>query len=423
MRMRERFRAVLVVVVIVATLLSLAPAGAGAGESDMNGAAAAAPSSRQALPDDRERFPPCSDERRQFCIVSFEMDTGGSGLFGPPPSDIVVWAELWASWATRDSLNLQVLLEESPDVYSQELAPTVPAGTAMRIVVNTGSWEPPPTMSSSARVQEWSRALGSDGWTMTFALTTMGSSISGACTFDDCSVERGDRDYVSRASAVVWAIAPIFTPEDTERIRELETGSWVATNASTFSNGYYDPEARSINFDLAGPHLTSTGELNLGFFSAFVPDALITEAWGADPEALARSNALVLIRSDDSGRERVRVDSRRVDGGVRIDYADFTYSSPTFSIQARRTLRAPRNVRVIPRQRRAVVRVAPMKAARSYEAECTRRNRVRTVESRRPRIVVRKLAAGRWTCQVRAIRVTAGEWSDEVTVRIRPRRS
>lgn len=178
-----------------------------------------------------------------------------------------------------------------------------------------------------------------------------------------------------------------------------------------------------MNFDLAGPHLTSTGDLNRGFFSAFVPESLIAEVWGADPDALAAADGLVLIRSDDDESQRVRVDTRRVDGGVRVDYEDFTYSSPTFSIRARRTLRAPRNVVVVPGRGRAVVRVAPMKAARSYEAECTRRNRVRTVETRRPRIVVKRLAPGRWTCQVRAIRVTAGEWSDEVTVRIRPRRS
>lgn len=418
---RVRFRSVLVVVVIAATLLAMVPAGAA---EPGPARAAGEPTARQTpLPPEREDFPPCTAERRQFCIVSFEMDIGGSGLFGDPPEGIVVEAELWASWEDRDSFNLDIRSNVPPSSFSQELAPTVPAGTALRIVVNTGSWEPPPTMSSSARVQEWSRALGADGWTMTFALVTNGSSVSTLCALDDCTVERGELDYISRASAVVWGIWPGLSAEEAAAVRELETGGWVATNASSFTNGSYDAEARSMNFDLAGPHLTSAGEVNRGFFSAFVPDALIVEAWGADPEALAAANGLVLIRSDDSERERVRVDTRRVDGGVRIDYADFTYSSPTFSIQARRTLRAPRNVRVIPRRGRAVVRVAPMKAARSYEAECSRRNRVRTVESRRPRIVVRRLAAGRWRCQVRAIRVTAGEWSDEVTVRVRPRRS
>jgi hypothetical protein len=422
---REKCRSVLVVVVIAATLLAMVPAAAA--EPGVGGAAAtpgaADPTTRQAaLPGDRENFPPCSAERRRFCVVSFEMEIAGSGLFGEPPEGLVVETELWSGWVDRDSFNLQVLRSDEFNVF-QELAPAAPAGAALRVVVNTGSWEPPPTMSSSARVQEWSRALGSDGWTMTFELRTNGSSISTLCTLEDCTVERGEIDFISRASATVWGIPPNFTPEQAETVRRLETGSWVATNASSFTNGYYDSVNRAINFDLAGPHRTSMGELNRGFFSAFVPDALIVDAWGADPEALAAANGLILIRSDGDQRDRVAVQSRRVAGGVRVDYADFTYSSPTFSIQARRTLRSPRDVRVVPRRGRAVVRVAPMKAARSYEAECTRGNRVRTVESRRPRIVVRRLAAGRWTCQVRAIRVTAGEWSDEVTVRIRPRRS
>jgi hypothetical protein len=422
---RGKCRSVLVVVVIAATLLSMVPAGAAEPTAGAATAppSAAEPATRQAsLPADRENFPPCSSERRRFCVVSFEMEIGGSGLFGEPPEGLVIEAELWSGWTDRDSFNLQVLRSDEFNIF-QELSPVAPAGAAMRVVVNTGSWEPPPTMSSSARVQEWSRALGPNGWTMTFGLRTNGSSISTLCRLEDCTVERGEIDYISRANATVWGIPPNFTPEQAETVRRLETGSWVATNASSFTGGYYDNVNRAINFDLAGPHLTSTGELNRGFFSAFVPDALIVEAWGADPEALAAANGLILIRSEGDQRDRVPVDTQRVAGGVRVDYADFTYSSPTFSIQARRTLRAPRDVSVVARRNRAIVRVAPMRAARSYEAECTRRNRVRSAESDSPRIVVRRLGPGRWTCQARAIRGTAGEWSREVTVRIRPRRS
>lgn len=242
---RVRLRSVLVVVVIAATLSAMVPAGASAAPpADVAAASGAGePAARQApLPPAREDFPPCSSERREFCIVSFEMDIGGSGLWSAPPDGIVVEAELWASWEDRDSFNLDLRSNVPPDSFSQELAPTVPAGTAVRIVVNTGSWEPPPTMSSSARVQEWSRALGADGWTMTFELATNGSSVATGCSTSECTVERGEVDYSSRASAVVWGIWPGLSAEEVA-VQELSTGAWVATNASAFSNGYYDAES------------------------------------------------------------------------------------------------------------------------------------------------------------------------------------
>ena len=87
--------------------------------------------------------------------------------------------------------------------------------------------------------------------------------------------------------------------EDFNKFRENSRGAWIATNAQAFSSPQYNPTTRAFEFDLAAPHLKRDGTtVNTGFFTAFLPNSLLTNVWGIADPASVTSDSLTTTRRD-----------------------------------------------------------------------------------------------------------------------------
>ncbi len=205
-------------------------------------------------------------------------------------------------------------------------------------------------------------------------------------------------------------------------IWESLTGSYFGTSASAW--GFpptLNAETGAVSVDVAAPHLTAAGDVNVGFVTTFMPAAAIRSFWGADPATIA-PGAFVATRRDGTRVVPTAASVARVDGGLRITFEGITYSTPRLTLRPKRLLRAPRTLRAKagPRNsRRVALTAAKVKDARRYQAACSRGRRTVFARSTRRTLVVRGLAKATWTCRVRAVYQVGGRWSPTQRVRVR----
>lgn len=302
------------------------------------------------------------------------------------------------------------------ETNAQNLAPTLPAGSIIEAAVNTGSWKPPTSLIVSGSDVTWSRSYSAaTGWTLTVRLKTIAKSASLNCGTDDCSAPTNIRDFASFAQVAAFADPPTTSAEGAAALAQGE-GAWTATNASSFSPPWFDLEKRTINIELAGPHLTAAGVLNNGLFQSFIPETLVAGLWGSSSDELISTDSLLLQKTEDKTTTTAAPKVSIVSGGLLVSLDDFHYSSPKFTIAVR-----PSSTRITagrPAGKTVKIAFAVAKGARSYQATCTRGSAKRTATSRLPNVVVRGLTAGTWSCRGRTLGAKTTRWSLPRLVRI-----
>lgn len=378
----------------------------------VGGGASAAPARGEFGEPPDSQYPLCTAEIVTYCIISVETKAPGADSFGPMPSGFVpdFASGTEGVWAVRGSFS-----DARP--YG-ELAPDIPVGSSIRYVVNTGDLESPGHMWAFARVDEWTSTFdAATGWTHALEYRTIartqGGTECGGCPPEDFasqgSLQLADLDAVQEE--------PVLSAYD----RSIVSGN--ANLAPTF----FDNDTQTINWWLFGPPVTEAGQPNEGWIEAFVPDAMLQLYFGVDGASLPIS-AVVVTAGESGAGTPVAATVERLPGGVRISVSGFVIADQAtargsdetrFSLKARRALGAPENVAAGGRVRRVVMNGDAVARARSYQALCYRGSRQVYAESEGSRVVVRGLRAGRWNCQLRAVRVTGGYWSDPIEVRVR----
>lgn len=107
-----------------------------------------------------------------------------------------------------------------------------------------------------------------------------------------------------------------------------------ASNASTAGMPYWDANAQSLNFAIEAPHLTTDGELNMGYFQFWAPVKYMNCKWPGN--TLAYASHLQVSITDGKGKDEiVTTSSAGITGGIfHLNVAGMHYSSPTIKVKA-----------------------------------------------------------------------------------------
>jgi len=269
--MKRSFLAVALSAVLASSLLTLAPGAATSG-----------------LPADYEAFQDCSEVTNTWCEVSFQIDYNGDGTYeDPKPADAVrADVYLFGQAYGYPSMTWDV----RRDGMRQELAPNLPEGTAFKIVVNTGDWQPGTSSFSMWKTIGFSTVQVGTDWITTFEAKTQHWNFALNCSIDDCTAPTDQMEYASFGQGILLGNDP------TTEWSKLFAGMWVSSNATSTQHPWYDPATMTWHMDLAGPPYTSTLDVNVASFSAFIPDAAALSAYGIDPTALP--NQMQVTRTD-----------------------------------------------------------------------------------------------------------------------------
>ena len=380
------------------------------------------------IPPFTEDFPACSVTRTAYCIEEFSVDLAGTGTFTAPPVGVSVRVILTQALLPHDTL---VVIGVKP-AFQYDLAPELPAGTAVRIRINTGAVEPAPLLTEAADGIRWTRALDdTSGWSTTIEARTIASTSAlhcGTAEGDGCDNPTDLVDYASRLSFQTtgpdYSQFDSLTPELKQYNRQIWqqlTGGFFTTSAP--ASGFppvVDVYRGTVSFSLGAPHLTAASAPNIGLVSAFVPDAAVIGYWGGDPDLLAAPGALVVTRKDGDTTSAVpNLTITHADGGLHFFLTGIHFSAPTFSLRARRLLKPPATISATAGKRRITVTFGRVRYATAYEAACTRGLKTVVARGKKRTIVVKGLARGRWTCHARGVGALGLRWSDSVRARVR----
>ena len=107
-----------------------------------------------------------------------------------------------------------------------------------------------------------------------------------------------------------------------------------ASNASTAGMPYWDAAAQSLNFAIEAPHLTTMGELNMGYFQFWAPVKYMNCKWPGN--TLAYASRLQVSITDGKGKpEVVTTSTAGITGGIfHLNVDGMHYSSPTIKVRA-----------------------------------------------------------------------------------------
>lgn len=295
---------------------------------------AAAPAGAQAQETGYVDFPMCSDAVTTSCIRSLEVDASGTGDFTVAPVDLAPKATLSGTRPPvpdGDGSQLDIRVQNGG---RDDLSPVLTTASRIRISVDIGPFTPDRLMFASADVISWTSEPTPSGTSVhTWVARPITKTIGIPCNTEECG---GPFTFLEDRAAMMTLYlmdAPSNSPAQQEMDRQSQ-GSWVASNASASTNAYMDADTNALKVDVASPHLTAAGELNRGFLSGFVPDALVRGGFETTPEALVARG--VLLSSDNGTTQEVRTSITRVEGGVMFRAEGFHYSTPSFSFLSRR---------------------------------------------------------------------------------------
>ena len=143
----------------------------------------------------------------------------------------------------------------------------------------------------------------------------------------------GDR-AVAMPSA--WAISTIDgdAKGDVERCTKLESGiaGLVTTNASMYSSGppVFNTDSQSLDYKVAAPHLTSTGEDLLGSYDLVMNSQVARCMYGFSKAPLKASISVVSTSEKTTVETSVLNESN---GFIRLSANGFHYSQPTIQVK------------------------------------------------------------------------------------------
>ena len=143
----------------------------------------------------------------------------------------------------------------------------------------------------------------------------------------------GDR---AAAMPSAWAISTIDgdAKGDVERCTKLESGiaGLVTTNASMYSSGppVFNTDTQSLEYKVAAPHLTSTGEDLLGSYDLVMNSQVARCMYGFSKAPLKASISVVSTSEKTTVETSVLNESN---GFIKLSANGFHYSQPTIQVK------------------------------------------------------------------------------------------
>ena len=143
----------------------------------------------------------------------------------------------------------------------------------------------------------------------------------------------GDR---AAAMPSAWAISTIdgSAKGDVERCTKLESGiaGLVTTNASMYSSGppVFNTESQSLEYKVAAPHLTTTGEVLLGSYDLVMNSQVARCMYGFSKAPLKASISVVSTSEKTTVETSVLNESN---GFIKLSANGFQYSQPTIQVK------------------------------------------------------------------------------------------
>jgi hypothetical protein len=143
----------------------------------------------------------------------------------------------------------------------------------------------------------------------------------------------GDR---AAAMPSAWAISTIdgSAKGDVERCTKLESGiaGLVTTNASMYSSGppVFNTDSQSLEYKVAAPHLTSTGENLLGSYDLVMNSQVARCMYGFSKAPLKASISVISTSEKTTVETSVLNESN---GFIKLSANGFQYSQPTIQVK------------------------------------------------------------------------------------------
>lgn len=381
---------------------------------------------------DYEVFPLCDQGVTTFCVEAWGVDLTSSGRFDIPAESSGITFNAWL-FSIKDFKTPSIAYELRLN-GNQELAPTIPAGTPFQFTINTGAFQPPPTLFTQADVQNFEIRQENGSWKTSATLKTGSWPFALGCETDgDCLRPTNQIDYQSFSQGVQFYESP-------NALLAAKTGMWTSTNAAVTGSIQFDRQTMTWSVALSGPARKADGTENTLRYTTFIPDAFIRLAYGTTADVLATT--LVTTRTDDDevavlpatitrvtspqpglliSMPTIRLSGVTTSRQSVMSYSGNRYSTaPTVRIRPKNVLlSAPRGQKVTRRNSRSVrISSSPVRGASKYQAMCVRGANTITRSSRKPNISIVGLSKGKWNCYIRGVSKVGGKWSNKVRVKI-----
>ena len=208
----------------------------------------------------------------------------------------------------------------------------VSSSDSFEVSLSTGTLNPT-DFFMTGNVSNESISLSGGDYTLDFTASPGPSSWSTTgCMLTSCA-NQANKDY---SDFLIGFLSPMSPPSGLSLTGSQQTsfsnfataaeGTWLATNAQAFSLPTYDPLTNALEFQVAAPHLMSSGSVNDGQFTAFLPTSLLS-FWNVT------ASQLVVSEQEGTQISGVTPTISSVSGGVKISLSSFHYSDPTFLVQ------------------------------------------------------------------------------------------
>ncbi len=108
----------------------------------------------------------------------------------------------------------------------------------------------------------------------------------------------------------------------------------IFTNSRTLELPVFDPVSREVELATSAPHLTSTGEVNTGFYQANIGDQEAKCLWQVDTAAKLAGQAAISITDGDSNEKQTATLSTSLKNNIlTVSGGGFHYSAPKLKLK------------------------------------------------------------------------------------------
>ena len=108
----------------------------------------------------------------------------------------------------------------------------------------------------------------------------------------------------------------------------------IFTNSRTLELPVFDPVSREVELATSAPHLTSTGEVNTGFYQANIGDQEAKCLWQVDTAAKLAGQAVISITDGDSNEKQTATLSTSLKNNIlTVSGGGFHYSAPKLKLK------------------------------------------------------------------------------------------
>ena len=217
----------------------------------------------------------------------------------------------------------------------------LPIGEHARVSVRT-SWLKPQNIQLKANYANFTQSSIAGGNLMTFSgshsKVSNYQSITGMADWS----KKADIDYFYLAFYVhhagPTAQTSFFDPEC------AHTGYTIQSfNAPSAGTPQWVPATKSLSFNIAAPHLDSTGNPNTGFYKLWVPESFAMCEW-PENNLVAASELVATVYNEDGSIQDADISVTKSNGIIFLDARNFHYSIPTIQISAAGTVLKPAKI-------------------------------------------------------------------------------